>query len=512
MIVSNHSTGSPVPYFSRGVEMLIILGLSAALLIPCVWQEHIQAGDLSSHLYNAWLAGQIHSGAVKELSIVPLSTNVLTDWIFEWLVYSYGAVAAERLVSAASVLIFFWGAFYAVEVTTGRRPWLFTPLLAMLTYGLVFHFGFLNFYLSVGLCLWILALCWNFSSKKALAAALLAILAWMAHALPVVWIVSVLAYVYTVRRVSMPWRIVAPLGGVGVLVAVQSFIMSHYPYRWSIQQTLSLSGIAGITGADQFWLYDLKYLILSGAVFIVLMILLLERMDLGGMLGDPIAQIWSLHVVALVLMPSAIQLPQYQHVLAYIPPRISLLTGIVFIMMVGRARYGRGITRFTALFAGVFFTCLYLDGVAFNRVENEVTALVAKLPPGQRVVAGISDSGARLNALLHVVDRACIGRCFSYGNYEPATGQFRIRVAGPNRVIASTMGVVQELEEGQHIATAAEEPLYSVCPFEQDPNHVYLRSIHAGEQTCAFSRETSIRLTGAGLSGLRDLFAGTARN
>ena len=113
--------------------MLLILALSAMMLIPCIWQDHIQAGDLSSHLYNAWLAGQIDSGAVKGLTIVPLSTNVLTDWFFERLIYSNGPAAAERIVSAAAVLIFFWGAFYAVEVTTGRRPWLFSPLLAMLS-------------------------------------------------------------------------------------------------------------------------------------------------------------------------------------------------------------------------------------------------------------------------------------------------------------------------------------------------------------------------------------------
>ena len=75
---------------------------------------------------------------------------MLTDWALERLVYSRGPVAAERVVSGAAVLIFFWGAFFAVDATTGRRPWLFSPLLAMLSYGLVFHFGFLNFYLSVG--------------------------------------------------------------------------------------------------------------------------------------------------------------------------------------------------------------------------------------------------------------------------------------------------------------------------------------------------------------------------
>jgi len=509
LISPHHSTGPPAPHFSRGVETLLMLALSVVLLIPCVWQDHIQAGDLSSHLYNAWLAGQIDSGAVKGLTIVPLSTNVLTDWVFERLIYSNGLVAAERIVAAVAVLIFFWGAFCALEVTTGRRPWLFSPLLAMLTYGLVFHFGFLNFYLSVGLCLWILWLCWTFSLRKALIAVPLAILAWMAHALPVVWVGSVLAYVYAVRRIPTPWRIAAPVGGVAILAAVQSFVMSRYPYRWSLEQTLSLSGIGGMTGVEQFWLYDSKYLVLSGAALLVLMVLFLERMDQGEMLNDPIFQIWSLHVVALALIPSAILLPQYQHVLAYIPQRISLLAGIFFIMMVGRARYGRGITRFTALIATVFFTCLYLDGAAFNRVENEVAGLVAKLPPGQRVVAGLSDSGARLNALLHVADRACIGHCFSYGNYEPSTAQFRIRITEPNRVIAPTMTVVQELEEGQHVVTAAEEPLYSVCPFAQESEHFYLRAIHAGEQTCAFSRTISVRI---GSTTLRDLFARAGGN
>ena len=53
----------------------------------------------------------------------------------------------------------------------------------MLSYGLVFHLGFVNFYVSAGLCLWILGLCWNFSRKRILAAVPLAILAWMADAL-----------------------------------------------------------------------------------------------------------------------------------------------------------------------------------------------------------------------------------------------------------------------------------------------------------------------------------------
>jgi hypothetical protein len=501
--------GPPVPHFSRPVEALILVAISVALLIPCVWQERIQAGDLSSHVYNAWLAGQIDSGVVKGLTVTPLWTNVLTDWALQRLVYTRGPVAAERLVSGAAVLIFFWGAFFAVNVATGRRPWLFSPLLAMLTYGLVFHFGFLNFYLSAGLCFWVLALLWHPLRGRVMLAVPLIVLAWLAHALPVIWVGSILAYLYVVRRLPNPWRMLAPLGGVALLAGLQSFLMSRYPYNWSLDQSVSLSGIGAITGVEQIFLYDAKYLILSGAILIVLLALFLERIDQGDLLKDPVFQIWTLHVVALTLLPSAIQLPQYQHVFAYIPQRLSLLTALFFIIMVGRARYGRGITRLTGLAATIFFTCLYLDGLAFNRAESEVASLVQKLPPGQRVVAAMSDSGARLNALLHVADRACIGHCFSYGNYEPATGQFRIRITGPNQAVASNMKVVQEIEEGQHLVTAAEEPLYSVCPIANDPNQFYLRAIRAGEQTCAFSRVLSVRLWA---SGLPSALAGTATN
>jgi len=31
--------------------------------------------------------------------------------------------------------------------------------------------------------------------------------------------------------------------------------------------------------------------------------------------------------------------------------------------------------------------------------------------------------------IAHSVDRACIGHCFSYSNYEPSSGQFRVRAS-----------------------------------------------------------------------------------
>jgi hypothetical protein len=216
-------------------------------------------------------------------------------------------------------------------------------------------------------------------------------------------------------------------------------------------------------------------------------VLFLVRLDRVNMLTDPVAHLWLLHISAFVLMPSAIQFPQYSHALTYIPQRISLLEAVMLCLMLAGASHGRGMTRLSTLVATMFFAFLYVDDRAFNRTESEVTALVQNLPPGTRVVAGLSDSDARINAVLHVVDRACIGRCFSYGNYEPATAQFRIRVLGPNRVVAPTGEVAQEIEEGRHVVTALEAPIYSVCFCDTEHYRLCLRNLPAGAVTCGAS-------------------------
>jgi len=42
---------------------LLYVLASVLLVVPCYWQSRLQLGDLSSHIYNAWLAQLIESGA-----------------------------------------------------------------------------------------------------------------------------------------------------------------------------------------------------------------------------------------------------------------------------------------------------------------------------------------------------------------------------------------------------------------------------------------------------------------
>ncbi len=466
------------------VEAALIVAVSIALLIPCFWQDHIEAGDLSSHVYNAWLASQVERGAVPGLTLSHQWTNILSDVALQWLIGRVGPAQAERIVVGFAVLLFFWGAFYLTSVVSQRRTWLLAPGLSMLAYGLVFHLGFLNFYLATGFSIWLIGLLWNFSRTRALIAIPVAIAALLAHGMPLMWAAAVLTYAHLLRAAPAKLRLFCLPIGIALLAAGQAMILKIVPSRWALADAISL---LGATGTDQVRLFGIKYLIVVGGLLAIWIALFLERLDLGGVMGDPLIHIWILQVVAYVLMPSAILLPHYKHVLAYIPERISLFNGVMLCAVLGRARHGRGITRWTAAVATVFFTFLFLDTSAYSAIERKITSLAEQVPAGGRFVAEVSDSNSGPAALLHAADWACIGHCFSYANYEPATGQFRIQVAGPNGAAAADMATVQDIEEGRHIVTPGESPIFSVCRCEQENPPLCVRPIEPGEKTCSFS-------------------------
>src|SRR5579864_416717 len=140
--------------------------ISASVLVPCFWQAHIQAVDLSSHLYNAWLSILIGEGKAPGLAIVSQRTNVLFDIILAGLMRAVGPWGAEHIAVPLAVLVFFWGAFVMICSISRRRPWYILSIIAMLSYGWVFHMGFMNFYLSAGLSFWAFALLWNGRWKR----------------------------------------------------------------------------------------------------------------------------------------------------------------------------------------------------------------------------------------------------------------------------------------------------------------------------------------------------------
>jgi len=146
-------------WFLRQFKLRVLL-MSAVLAVPCFWHRRIEAGDLASHVYNAWLAQLIEKGQAPGLYLANLWDNVLFDFTLLHLGELLGLRIAEKIAVYACVLIFFWGVFALVAAVTERAPWFIAPYVAMLAYGYSFNMGFMNYYLSLGLACFALALFW----------------------------------------------------------------------------------------------------------------------------------------------------------------------------------------------------------------------------------------------------------------------------------------------------------------------------------------------------------------
>src|SRR5437773_7409326 len=94
----------------------IYLPVSILLLLPVYWQPRVQAGDLSSHFYNAWLAQWIETGRAQGLVLVSRTTNILFELIVSALFQLGGTEFAWRISVSLAVLTFVWGAFTFVSV------------------------------------------------------------------------------------------------------------------------------------------------------------------------------------------------------------------------------------------------------------------------------------------------------------------------------------------------------------------------------------------------------------
>src|SRR5438105_13079663 len=99
-------------YFLRE-RWLRVTTTSFLLLTPCLWHRRIEAGDLASHAYNAWLAMLVKNGRAPGLWLARQWTNVLFDYVLSLLSATVGFAAAQRIAAGGSVLLFVWRAFAA---------------------------------------------------------------------------------------------------------------------------------------------------------------------------------------------------------------------------------------------------------------------------------------------------------------------------------------------------------------------------------------------------------------
>lgn len=464
---------------------LLVLAISAAVLAPCLWQRRIQGGDYASHVYNAWLAHLIRQGKAPGLYFARQWNNILVDISLDRLSSVFGFAAAEKIVACACVLIFFWGAFALISAMARRAPWFLAPAIAMVAYGWTFQIGFLNYCLAVGLACFALAIFWRARGADWLVGAAIALLAFVAHPMAFAWLIAALGYVKISENLRGWQRWVLFAAALASVFAVRVYILRHF-----VADTFETRSFYLFNGSDQLVTYGARYVWLAVAAFVFGCACMFagaiadwKHAESRWAFRTPL-ELWAVLLFAAAMLPENFFLPQYTAPAGLVLMRLTSITAVLGLCVLGTVKPRWWHLAGFAACAAVFFTWTFQDTRVLNRMERQAEKLVSTLPYGTRVVETIwNPADSRVYFILHIVDRACIGRCFSFANYEPSSGSFRIRVRPGSPVVTDDQGASDEMERGVYVVKPSDLPMMQIYQCDmKDLTKLCMRALVAGEK------------------------------
>jgi len=463
----------------------LVLAVSVAVLVPCFWHRRIEAGDLASHVYNAWLAQLIEKGQAPGLYIARQWNNILFDVMLLGLVKAAGFAAAQKIAVSVCVLTFFWGVFSFVSVITERPPWLLTPYIAMLAYGYSFSMGFMNYYLSLGLACFALAIVWRARRVDWIGGGIFALLALLAHPIGFLWLVGTLAYVKIKAKLPGWWKLALPLSAAVGIYAV-FWYASHRP---ALLADWDRGPFYLYNGADQLVLYGKRYIGLAVAAFCLGLVCVAvdffaERRESGSWKRFELPfELYAVAFCATTLLPENLRPSPDAGWIGLLGSRLTTVSAILGFCILGLLKPRKWHLAGFGACALVFFAFLYQDMGWLNRLEANAERLTSGLAPGTRVIVTIdAPTNSRIQFIHHSVERACIGHCFSYANYEPASGEFRVQVQEGSPVVTSSTEAAEDMASGEYEVDESDLPLKQI--YQCDPSELTklcIRDLQAGE-------------------------------
>lgn len=466
-------------------DLLLFLAVSILLLIPCFWHHHIEAGDLGSHVYNAWLAQLIEQGKAPGLYTVTQWNNVLFDLLLLNLSKLFGFTLGEKLATSFCVLVFFWGLFALMKTICSRPPWFLAPCIAMLTYGYIFHMGFMNYYLSFALGCIGLSLVWPGRKNGLIAAALLAPVILLAHPLGLLWLLGAGIYRLLWKKWAGRLKWLIPAGAIAVCVAVREFVAHHHGYQVEWRE----APLWRMSGADQFHVFGecYEYITLAVAIIVILstVVAVFQSARRSEFWRDRrlLLEFYLVSFCVTALLPENLNTDPTGGWIGALASRLTLVTaifGLCFLASLPPLRWH--LLAYSAI-AIVFFTFIYQDTAFLNRMEANTEKVTAKLPFGTRTLATIFAPDDYRTIYLHIPDRACIGHCFLFSNYEPSAKQFRIRVEQGSPVVTASQDDSEDMQSGTYDVEDEDLPLKQIYQCDaRDLTLICIRDLAADEK------------------------------
>ena len=455
--------------------------LSALVVLPCFWHRWLMAGDLGSHIYNAWLERLIERGQAPGLWIAQQWNNVLFDFVVGGLGKVMPLELAGKIAASFTALLFFWGAFTFAAVVSQRLPWVITPFLLAITFGWTFQEGLFNYYLSLGLAFWGLAFFWKRQGWQRLIPLLLSPLILVAHPIGFAWFAGAALYICAVDILPRRFHFLLVLACVGILVLAHQFLWHHY------RVMAPAHSVTFYNGLDQL-IFTNRYLIPAAALVLFGVVavggdLWAHRREVGSRRAYLVPlQLYVIVEAGVLLLPDAVYWPQFAAPTSLLTERFTLISAVLLCCLLCAMQPRRW--HFVALSAIslLYFSLLYLDTAALNRMENEAWRLVHTARPGEHILVTIGSPLKYRFSTKHIVDQACVGYCFSYGNYEAPSTQFRVRALPGNHFVMTKIEQATAMEAGEYIVQPQDLPAAQIFQCGPTWRDLCIHELQAGER------------------------------
>jgi hypothetical protein len=250
-------------------------------------------------------------------------------------------------------------------------------------------------------------------------------------------------------------------------------------------------------GADQLVLYGPRYAIaeyglIAFAVIAIALDWFLRRKEseIWNQYALPV-QFYALALLSAWILPGGVQVTPESTAASLLTERFTTISAVLAFCVLGAMRPKRWHVAATGAISLVFFAFLYRDTARVNRLERQIVQLVSKLPPNQRVMGTILPPDDSRVLIQHILDRACIDRCFSYGNYEPSSEDFRVRALPDNGYVLTDFDLAASTESGDYKVQPKDLPLYQVYDCSDDGNKLCIAALHAGEENNAPANQSA---------------------
>ncbi len=343
-------------------------------------------------------------------------------------------------------------------------------------------------YLSLGLALFAAAASLRNGAGNWVLAMVVATLSLLAHPIGFLFFCGLTVYIRLWRTLPGIWSRFLP----AVVIAAFIFMGLYFSTHQALEASWRDVSIFQIFGHDQLNLFGTRYLIFS-VVALGWMLLCGTAVGYDAVFRGrrPAAvfrlacELYFVSVIGTICLPENFRVSLYAGWVGLLVSRLTLVSAIFGLLTLATVRLPRWAVGGFVAGAAAFFIFLYQDTGKLDRMEASARAIAQRLPPGTRIVAVASPPDDwRVPFIYHSIERACIGHCFSFANYEASSLQFRVRAAAGNYYVSTSVDQADDMASGDYVVRRGDLPLTSFYQCDdQDFTQICALPLREGQKT-----------------------------